>query len=79
MYLNAFFRNSYFNTWRGNYWDDWIGISRPLLKFMPNRIPGRLFDFLPNILPMQFEDLFHSRLTIRANYDWFPAKEPYDL
>ena len=78
-YINAFFRNSYLNRWRGNYWDDWIGLKIKLLKWKPKRIPGRMFDFFPNLAPSIFEDIYHSKLTIRANFDLFPANEPYAI
>ena len=78
-YINAFFRNSYFNRWRGNYWDDWIGLKINLMRWKPKRIPGRMFDFFPNLAPSIFEDIYHSKLTIRANFDLFPANEPYAI
>jgi parallel beta-helix repeat protein len=28
------------NRWAGNYWDDWVGLQHPLLRFIPYRIPG---------------------------------------
>ena len=44
------------NQYRGNYWDDWIGIRFKLLRFLPYRIP-----------------------SLFPNFDWRPAREPYDI
>lgn len=76
-YIHAYFRNSYLNRWSGNYWDDWIGLKIDLLKFKPKRIPGRLLDIILDPKPHIIEDIFHQRLTIRANYDFRPAQEPF--
>ena len=62
---NNFFNNTYnaaaseLNKWNignlGNYWDDWIGIRFPFLRFLPYHVSGI------------------------KNFDWHPAKEPYDI
>ena len=77
-YINAYFRNSYLNSWKENYWNDWIGLKYSILKFMPKKIPGKFNDFWPDLKPPMLEDIFHSKLTLRYNFDWHPAKEPYD-
>jgi parallel beta-helix repeat protein len=75
-YINAYFRNSFFNRWNGNYWDDWIGLKINRLSWKPKRISGKLFDFWPDTNPALFEEIYHSRLTLLANYDRNPASEP---
>jgi parallel beta-helix repeat protein len=48
IYSNNFINNgihariisSRFNRWKNNYWDDWIGLKRPFLKFLPKYIPS---------------------------------------
>jgi len=48
---------SRYNRWKGNYWDDWIGLKRPVLKFLPKFIstiiPGIItsFDWRPATEP----------------------------
>lgn len=42
------------NRWIRNYWDDWVGLKYELLRFLPYRIPGKLFcnfDWKPAIVP----------------------------
>jgi parallel beta-helix repeat protein len=80
IYMNNFENNSinayfeihnlrYFGTnkWnfllKGNYWDDWFG-SRPKI------IPGNIWLSLGNIW---------TKKIPWNNYDWHPAKEPYDI
>ena len=46
----------------------WLKID--LFKFKPKRIPGRLLDIILDPKPIVFEDIFHSRITIRSNYDF---------
>ena len=53
--IHAIFYNSYFNSWKGNYWDDWT-------LLFPKPIYGTAFYWIPLI-----------------NFDWHPAKEPYDI
>ncbi|HVQ01345.1 MAG TPA: NosD domain-containing protein [Candidatus Thermoplasmatota archaeon] len=44
--MNNFFANQVqaydqgVDHWDGNYWDDWIGVQHPLLRFIPYHIPG---------------------------------------
>ncbi len=55
----------------------WFKID--LFKFKPKRIPGRLLDIILDPKPYVFEDIFLSRITIRSNYDFRPAQEPYNM
>jgi hypothetical protein len=50
-------------TWNHNYWDNWRGIG-------PKMITGTLLVESPRILVLPLPWL---------NFDWFPAKEPYDI
>ena len=79
LYIHAYFRNSYLTQWKGNYWDNWIGLKIQLLRFKPKRIPGKFLDFFPDTKPPMLEEIFHFRLTIRANFDWHPALEPHKI
>ena len=79
LHVHAYFRNSWLNKWEGNYWDNWIGLKREALRFIPKRIPGKIFDMWPDLNPPIFEDVLHPRLTLRANYDWTPAIEPNEI
>ena len=60
------FINNYFDN---NYWDEWIGLEKPFLKFLPYRIPG-----IPMIQTSPFW-LF----IFKFNLDWHPASEPYEI
>ena len=59
---NAFFRNSFFNRWKNNYWDNWIGLKSKVFEKIPKIIPGRFRLVRP-----------------RINFDFSPAKTPYDI
>lgn len=58
---NAFFRNSFFNRWKNNYWDNWIGLKLKVFVRFPKIIPGRFrlvrprinFDFYPAKKPYE--------------------------
>jgi parallel beta-helix repeat protein len=58
------------NQWDSNYWDKWIGVKHPLLRFLPYRIPGAPLKVGSGIIPF---------LSLYFNFDWNPAKEPYDI
>jgi parallel beta-helix repeat protein len=59
------------NIWRRNYWDDSVGFS---LK----RIPGKM---IINHLSFNPDPEYQEPPTIITwfNFDWFPAKRPYDI
>jgi parallel beta-helix repeat protein len=59
------FRNKYYN----NYWDEWIGLKFEILKFLPKKVPGWFFDFIPQI--------FETNLHTMYKFDRNPAKEPF--
>ena len=53
---NAAFYKVTFNNWDKNYWDDWIGLKYPFLKFLPKIvlryagiIPWANFDWHPSL------------------------------
>jgi len=56
---------SLFSKWYKNYYDDWIGVKKPVLFFLPKLIRGVPIEKIPIILPVSF--------------DLCPAKEPYDI
>jgi len=62
--ISAFFLGSLGTRWVHNYWDDWMGIG-------PKRIPG-LFVF-PWVNWYDIVGIPYD------NFDWHPAKEPYDI
>jgi parallel beta-helix repeat protein len=64
---NAAFCYSRFNRWKNNYWDDWIGLTHPLLKLCPKII----------IKKIAINQNFTSLPWF--NFDWHPAQEPYDI
>jgi parallel beta-helix repeat protein len=54
------------NSWRENYWDDWIGLTNPLLFWIPKFIEGEI--------------MFNMYRSISCfNFDINPAKQPYDI
>ena len=55
----ASFMISFGNSWKENYWDNWIGV----------KINRSIFQKFPKVI----------RGIIRVNFDWNPAKEPYDI
>ena len=63
-----FYRKS--NKWYYNYWDSWIGLKRPLFRFIKKRIYGRYhFNFI-------LFDMFGFGRIVK-NVDRFPQKNPY--
>ena len=55
-----------FNSWKENYWDDWIGLTNPLLYLFPKFIEGEI--------------MLGIYRTIRClNFDFKPVREPYDI
>ena len=68
-YEHATYRDSYFNTWKGNYWDDWVGLKSTSLKWLPKRITYRVSDL----------SFVYRIFRIRSNFDWHPATEAYSI
>jgi len=63
--VNAYFINSYDTTWNGNYWLLWPHI-------LPKPIHGRFAPFFDKF------NLITPYIPL-LNFDWHPAKEPYDI
>jgi parallel beta-helix repeat protein len=63
--FNAFIIQAHRNNWFFNYWDDWIGVKNKIIgSFFPKMIPGILID--KKNIPL-------------INFDWFPARQPYNI
>jgi parallel beta-helix repeat protein len=63
--VSGYEHQSLFSRWHKNYYDDWIGIKKPVLFFLPKLIYGMPIERIP-------------RLNMPVSIDWFPAKKPYD-
>lgn len=64
--VSGYEHQSLFSKWNKNYYDDWIGCTKPFLFFLPKLIYGMPIERIP-------------RLVMPVSIDFFPAKEPYDL
>jgi len=64
--VSGFEHQSLLSKWYKNYYDDWIGIKKPLLFFLPKLIYGMPIERFPG-------------LTMPVSIDFNPAKEPYDI
>jgi parallel beta-helix repeat protein len=55
--------------WRRNYWDDWNGNA-------PKRIEGKIY-----IHRFSMDPEYQPPLIIKpwTNFDWFPARKPYNI
>jgi parallel beta-helix repeat protein len=62
---NGYFIKTLKNSWKNNYWSDWIGLQIKIFKFLPKRVIGSLSE---NIY-----------LPLLVNFDWSPAQEPYNI
>ena len=63
---NGYQIQSYLNIWDHNYWDDWIGIRNPFLKFIPKVIIGTPFERF-------------AKLTFPLGVDFHPMSAPYSI
>ncbi len=64
--VSGYEHQSLFSNWNRNYYDDWIGLEKPLLFFYPKYIYGMPIEKIPNfVMPVSF--------------DFHPAKEPYEI
>ncbi len=61
------FERSWNNTWRENYWDNWIG----------NKLNLSTFQKFPKIIIGWGG--FSNFWEFYFNFDWHPAQEPYDI
>ena len=57
---------SLFSQWDKNYYDDWIGIKKPILFFFPKLIYGMPIERIPSLIMV-------------VSIDFHPAKEPYEI
>jgi len=62
--INAYFSNSFRNTWDENYWGTSKRVKMIIGFFRP-------FDWVPAFLTLIVVPMF--------NFDWHPAQEPYDI
>lgn len=63
---NGYFTQAFQNKWHANYYDRWTGLQYSFLSCFPKIIIGRIID--ANFPP-----------TPWINFDWHPAKTPYDI
>ena len=64
-WTSGFEHQCLFSRWYKNYYDDWIGVKKPVLFFLPKVIRGLPIEKIPIILTVSI--------------DLCPAKEPYDI
>lgn len=64
-YSNAFIKNSFRNKWNKNYWDDWVGLKHPILRFLPKTIFCSPFKIIS--------------IIAQLNFDLCPVEEPYEI
>jgi hypothetical protein len=64
--VSGFEHQSFFSKYQQNYYDDWIGIKKPFLFFLPKLIFGMPIEKIP-------------QFTIPVGIDFHPAKEPYEI
>jgi len=64
--VSGYEHQSLFSKWNKNYYDDWIGLKKPILFFFPKLIYGMPIERIPS-------------LTMPISIDFHPAKEPYDI
>jgi len=64
--VSGFEHQSLFSLWFRNYYDNWIGIKKPYLFFLPKLIYGMPIEKIP-------------RFTIPVSIDFFPARQPYNM
>jgi len=57
---------SLFSRWYKNYYDDWIGLKKPILFFLPKVIYGMPIEKIPGLI-------------MPVSIDFHPAREPYDI
>ena len=58
--FDAFVIKAFSNTWKNNYWSDWIGIDHPFFRLFPKLIFGTHFES-------------HQRIKTYINFDWSPS------
>jgi nitrous oxidase accessory protein NosD len=64
--VSGFEHQSFFSKWNKNYYDNWIGIKKPFLFFLPKLIYGMPIEKIPSF-------------TIPVSVDFKPANKPYNL
>lgn len=64
--VSGYEHQSLFSKWKRNYYDDWIGLEKPILFFYPKFIYGMPIERIPSLI-------------MPVSFDFHPAKEPYDI
>ena len=64
--VSGYEHQSLFSMWFRNYYDHWRGLTNPLFFFFPQRIYGMPIEEIPTYVRV-------------VSYDFFPAKQPYDI
>ena len=64
--VSGYEHQSLFSMWFKNYYTDWIGLQNPFFFFLPQRIYGMPIERTPS-------------LVLPVSFDFFPAKEPYEI
>jgi parallel beta-helix repeat protein len=73
--LHNFYLNFWNNHWENNFWDDWTG-------FKPYTIHSTIelaLIFGNGIYQIELGTYYFLFLLMFANFDWHPAKEPYNI
>ena len=61
--INGYLIQAFRNKWNKNYWDDWIGLKRRSLVFIPKIIKGVPIEKIP--------------IFAWVNFDFNPSENPY--
>ena len=75
---NTFIDVNLLNRWNNNYWDDWNGFGPKPIKgkiaflVRPLYLNLETYEYVPILIPFFRGIPFY-------NFDWHPAKEPYDI
>jgi nitrous oxidase accessory protein len=64
--VSGYEHQSLFSKWYKNYYNDWVGLKKPILFFIPKVIYGMPIEKIP-------------RLVMPVHLDFHPAKEPYNI
>jgi parallel beta-helix repeat protein len=64
--VSGYEHQSFFSRWEENYYDDWIGLEKPILFFYPKLIYGMPIEIIPSFVMV-------------VSIDFHPTKEPYEI